>query len=227
VTKAALVTGGSSGIGLAIARALSEEGFELTLVSRRREKIEPAAAELGATAIAANMADEADCERVVAEHRERCGRLDVLVNSAGVGIAGRVEELPTKHWDMQMSVNLRGLFIVTRAAIPLLRKATFARIVNVAARPLTFSDSAGYIYDEAGITAEKLSFIMDLKNVRRGRIAEYVDRFKSATYTAFDPTLDYNPLWNHKAQCAFPSATQNEINTSLITSDGIVVAFTM
>ena len=131
MTKAAIVTGGSSGIGLAIARALSEEGFELTLVSRRREKIEPAAAELGATAIAANMADEADCERVVAEHRERCGRLDVLVNSAGVGIAGRVEELPTKHWDMQMSVNLRGLFIVTRAAIPLLRESR-GLIVNLA-----------------------------------------------------------------------------------------------
>ena len=89
---------------------------------------------------------------------------------------------------------------------------TAEKLINVGARPLTFSDSAGYIYDEAGITAEKLSFIMELKNVRRGRIAEYADRFQSATYTASDPTLDYNPLWNHKAQCAFPSATQNEIN---------------
>ncbi len=89
---------------------------------------------------------------------------------------------------------------------------TAEKLINVGARPLTFSDSAGYIYDEAGITAEKLSFIMDLKNVRRGRIAEYVERFKSATYTPHDPTLGYNPLWNHKAQCAFPSATQNEIN---------------
>ena len=89
---------------------------------------------------------------------------------------------------------------------------TAEKLINVGARPLTFSDSAGYIYDEAGITAEKLSFIMDLKNVRRGRIAEYADRFKSAIYTPFDPNLDCNPLWNHKAQCAFPSATQNEIN---------------
>ncbi len=89
---------------------------------------------------------------------------------------------------------------------------TAEKLINVGARPLTFSDSAGYIYDEAGITAEKLSFIMDLKNVRRGRIAEYVERYKSATYTPHDPTLGYNPLWNHKAQCAFPSATQNEIN---------------
>jgi len=89
---------------------------------------------------------------------------------------------------------------------------TAEKLINMDARPLTFSDSGGYIYDEAGITAEKLSFIMDLKNVRRGRIAEYADRFKSAIYTPFDPNLDCNPLWNHKAQCAFPSATQNEIN---------------
>jgi glutamate dehydrogenase (NADP+) len=89
---------------------------------------------------------------------------------------------------------------------------TAEKLINVGARPLTFSDSGGYIYDEAGITAEKLSFIMELKNVRRGRIAEYADKFKSATFTPHDPSLDYNPLWNHKAQCAFPSATQNEIN---------------
>ena len=74
------------------------------------------------------------------------------------------------------------------------------------------SDSGGYIYDEAGINDQKLTFIMDLKNVRRGRISEYADKFKSAVYTPFDPNLDHNPLWNHKAQCAFPSATQNEIN---------------
>jgi glutamate dehydrogenase (NADP+) len=89
---------------------------------------------------------------------------------------------------------------------------TVEKLINVGARPLTFSDSGGYIYDEAGITAEKLSFVMELKNVRRGRIAEYADKFKSATFTPHDPSLDYNPLWNHKAQCAFPSATQNEIN---------------
>src|SRR2546423_10193360 len=89
---------------------------------------------------------------------------------------------------------------------------TAEKLINLGARPLTLSDSTGYIYDEAGINEEKLSFIMDLKNVRRGRIAEYADRFRSATYTAFDPKLQYNPLWNHKAQCAFPSATQNEIN---------------
>ncbi|MBA3651119.1 MAG: NADP-specific glutamate dehydrogenase [Chthoniobacterales bacterium] len=89
---------------------------------------------------------------------------------------------------------------------------TASKLINMGAKPVTFSDSGGYIYDEEGFTDQKLTFIMDLKNVRRGRISEYVDKFKSAVYTPFDPNLDHNPLWNHKAQCAFPSATQNEIN---------------
>jgi NAD(P)-dependent dehydrogenase (short-subunit alcohol dehydrogenase family) len=131
VERAALVTGGSSGIGLAIARMLREEGFGLTLVSRRAEKVEAAAAELGADAVAANLGDEAECARVVAAHRERFGRLDMLVNSAGIGIAGRVEDLPAKHFDLQLGVNLRGLYFVTQAAIPLLRE-TKGWIVNLA-----------------------------------------------------------------------------------------------
>ena len=131
MTRAALVTGGSSGIGLAIARMLRDEGFDLTLVSRRPEKVEAAAAELGAAAIAANMADAEDCARVVAEHRDRCGRLDVLVNSAGIGIGARVEDLPAKSLDLQLGVNLRGLFLVTQAAIPLLRES-HGWIVNLA-----------------------------------------------------------------------------------------------
>jgi NAD(P)-dependent dehydrogenase (short-subunit alcohol dehydrogenase family) len=129
--RAALVTGGSSGIGLAIARMLQDEGFDLTLVSRQQEKIEAAAAELGALAIAANMADADDCARAVAEHQERFGRLDVLVNSAGVGIGGLVEDLDLKKLDMQLDINLRGLFLVTQAAIPLLRESR-GWIVNLA-----------------------------------------------------------------------------------------------
>ncbi len=129
--RAALVTGGSSGIGLAIARMLREEGFALTLVSRRAQKVEAAATELRAAAIAANLADAGDCARVVAKHRERHGRLDVLVNSAGIGIAGTFEHLAPKHLDLQLGVNLRGLFLVTQAAIPLLRE-TRGWIVNLA-----------------------------------------------------------------------------------------------
>jgi NAD(P)-dependent dehydrogenase (short-subunit alcohol dehydrogenase family) len=127
----ALITGGSSGIGLAIARALKEEGFELTLASRTREKVEAAAAQLGAFAVAADVADVSDCTRVVDEHRERYGRLDVLVNSAGVGIAGSVDELSAKQIALQLDVNLRGLMLVTAAALPLLRESS-GLIVNLA-----------------------------------------------------------------------------------------------
>ena len=89
---------------------------------------------------------------------------------------------------------------------------TVEKLIELGAKPVTLSDSTGYIYDEAGITREKLAFVMELKNVRRGRISEYADKFKGAVYTADDGTLDHNPLWDHKAQCAFPSATQNEIS---------------
>jgi NAD(P)-dependent dehydrogenase (short-subunit alcohol dehydrogenase family) len=131
VDRAALITGGSSGIGLAIARALREDGFGLTLASRRPEKVEAAARELGAEFVAADVSKEEDCERLVAAHRERFGRLDMLVNSAGIGVGGRVEELATKHWDLQFAVNVRGVFLVTRASLPMLRESR-GIVVNLA-----------------------------------------------------------------------------------------------
>jgi NAD(P)-dependent dehydrogenase (short-subunit alcohol dehydrogenase family) len=129
--RAALVTGGSSGIGLAIARMLAEEGFGLTLVGRRPAKVEAAAGELGAHFVAANLASPEGCEPVVPAHMERWGRLDVLVNSAGVGIAGRVEELEPKQAGLQIAVNLGATLLVTHDAIPHLRK-TRGLIVNLA-----------------------------------------------------------------------------------------------
>jgi len=127
----ALVTGGSSGIGLAIARMLRDEAFDLTLASRRPERIEAAGAELGAHAVAADLSKEDDCVRVVADHVGRFGGIDVLVNSAGLGIAGTVETLQAKHIDLQLGVNLRGLLLVTREAIPHLKRSR-GWIVNLA-----------------------------------------------------------------------------------------------
>ncbi len=89
---------------------------------------------------------------------------------------------------------------------------TVEKINHLGGKVVTLSDSSGYIYDEEGIDADKIAYVMDLKNIRRGRIKEYAEKYKSATYTQVDSKLDYNPLWNHKADCAFPSATQNEIN---------------
>ena len=89
---------------------------------------------------------------------------------------------------------------------------TAEKLIDLGAKVVTLSDSSGYIYDESGIDRKKLGYVKVLKNVRRGRIKEYADKYPEAVYTAVDPALDYNPLWNHKVDCAFPSATQNEIN---------------
>jgi NAD(P)-dependent dehydrogenase (short-subunit alcohol dehydrogenase family) len=126
--RAALVTGASSGIGLAIARMLGEEGHALTVAARRPEKLEQAAEELRGDGfevehVAANMASEEEVQAVVARHRERYGRLDVLVNNAGVGIGAPVGEIQTKRLDMQLDVNLRAIILFYRECVDMLRAA--------------------------------------------------------------------------------------------------------
>jgi glutamate dehydrogenase (NADP+) len=91
---------------------------------------------------------------------------------------------------------------------------TCEKLLDLGGKPVTLSDSSGYIYDEAGIDRQKLNFVMELKNVRRGRIKEYAEKYKSAVYSEEDPAADANPLWDHKADCAFPCATQNEIGVA-------------
>ncbi|HEX6228478.1 MAG TPA: SDR family oxidoreductase [Solirubrobacterales bacterium] len=139
--RAAVITGGSSGIGLAIARVLGEAGYALTVSARRPEKLEEAAEGLRADglevqSVAANMLDEEDVVGVFSRHREAYGRLDVLVNNAGIGIGAPMEEIQTKYLDMQLGVNLRALIIGTREGLPMLREAGAehgkALIVNMA-----------------------------------------------------------------------------------------------
>ena len=89
---------------------------------------------------------------------------------------------------------------------------TCEKLLDLGGKPVTLSDSGGYIYDEEGIDRDKLAFVMDLKNVRRGRIKEYAEKYSSAVYTEIDPSADHNGIWDHNADCAFPSATQNEIS---------------
>ena len=89
---------------------------------------------------------------------------------------------------------------------------TVEKIIQLGGKAVTLSDSSGYIFDPEGIDRERLNFVLDLKNVRRGRISEYADKYNCAEYFPVDSRLDYNPLWDHEADCAFPSATQNEIN---------------
>ena len=126
--RAALTTGGSSGIGLAIARALGEDGYGVTISARRPDKLEAAAEELRSAgldieATPANMADEGDIRRLRDAHRDRFGRLDVLVNNAGLGIGGAIAEAETKKLDLQLDVNLRAVYLLARDCIPMLKEA--------------------------------------------------------------------------------------------------------
>jgi NAD(P)-dependent dehydrogenase (short-subunit alcohol dehydrogenase family) len=126
--RAAIVTGASSGIGLAIARVLGSEGHAVTMASRRPDKLREAVAQLSSEGlevrgVAANMSEEADIKRVVAEHHEHFNRLDVLVNNAGVGIGAPAGEIETKRLDMQLSVNLRATVLFYRECLEMLRAA--------------------------------------------------------------------------------------------------------
>jgi len=126
--RTALVTGASSGIGLAIADMLGQEGHALTVAARRPEKLGAAAEELRGKGydvqhVAGNLGDEETIKRVVAAHLERHGRLDVLVNNAGVGAGEAVDALTTKRIDLQLATNLRSVFLFYREAVPALRAA--------------------------------------------------------------------------------------------------------
>jgi NAD(P)-dependent dehydrogenase (short-subunit alcohol dehydrogenase family) len=188
MAKAALITGGSSGIGLSIARALKGEGFELTLAARTRDKVETAAAEVGAHAIAADVADDADCARIVEEHRERHGRLDVLVNSAGIGIGGKVDELSAKQIDLQLDVNLRGLVLVTAAALPLLREA-HGLVVNIASIAGTMGTPLLPIYGAA-----KAAVIQFTETLNRGEQEHGVRATAISPGFVDTPMTDWNPV---------------------------------
>ncbi len=139
--RAAIVTGASSGIGLAIARVLGQEGYALTVAARRPDKLDAAAKGLAdegfdVHAVAANLGDEDEIKKVVHAHAERHGRLDVLVNNAGVGVGSTVSDIDTKRLDMQLDINLRSIVLFYRECVGLLRQAASehknAIVVNTA-----------------------------------------------------------------------------------------------
>ena len=126
--RAAIVTGASSGIGLAIAQMLGEQGYGLTVAARRPEKLEAAAKTLtdqgfDVLSIPADLGDEEAIAGVVKSHEERFGRLDVLVNNAGVGFGELADNFTTKKIDLQLNLNLRAIFLFYRESMPMLRKS--------------------------------------------------------------------------------------------------------
>jgi NAD(P)-dependent dehydrogenase (short-subunit alcohol dehydrogenase family) len=173
--RAALVTGGSSGIGLAIARALGRDGYGLTVSARRPEKLEEAVKGLeeeglDVNSVPANMAKEEDIEALVDSHRERFGRLDVLVNNAGLGIASPIADAETKKVDMQLDVNLRAVYLTTRECIPMLKEAGAehrkALVVNIASIAGKFGQPglAAYSATKAGVVGLSQAMHGELSN---------------------------------------------------------------
>jgi NAD(P)-dependent dehydrogenase (short-subunit alcohol dehydrogenase family) len=190
--RAALVTGGSSGIGLAIARALGQDGYALTVSARRPEKLEEAVKGLrdegiDAHAVPGNMADEDAIKQVVQQHRERHGRMDVLINNAGIGIGGPIAEHETKKLDIQLGVNLRAVYIVLRESIPLLQEAAKehgkALVVNVASIAGVHGEGwlAAYSATKAGV--------IGLTQAAHGELAE-----SGIQVTAFAPAFVDTPM---------------------------------
>jgi NAD(P)-dependent dehydrogenase (short-subunit alcohol dehydrogenase family) len=166
--KAALITGGSSGIGLAVARALGQDGYGITISARRPEKLAEAAAGLrdeglDVLDVPANMTQEEDIEKMVGAHKERFGRIDVLMNNAGVGIGGMIDVLETKKLDMQLDVNLRAVYLTTQKAIPMLKESR-GFVVNTASiagkRPQGFL--AAYSATKAAVIALTESTLKEL-----------------------------------------------------------------
>lgn len=187
--RAALVTGGSSGIGLEIARMLFDEGHAVTLAGRSPEKLHRAASAIGpgVHTVAADVSDETGAVATVRAHAERFGRLDVLVNSAGIARAGTVDATSTEDLDAQLGTNLRGPFLVIRAALDLLRAAGRehgkALIVNLA----SVSGKQGQP-GNAAYSATKAALISLTESVQRATAAEGIQA------TALCPGLVATPM---------------------------------
>ncbi|RMF67155.1 MAG: SDR family NAD(P)-dependent oxidoreductase [Calditrichaeota bacterium] len=158
--KTALVTGASRGIGQATALALAREGANVVLAARSMPDLQRVAKEIGnlgrkAFAIEADLSRESHIKNLVQTAVEKFGGLDVLVNNAGVGRFGRVEKLSTHDWDEMFEVNLRGMFLCTREALPHLKKKSESAVVNVAslAGKNAFVGGAGYAATKWGVLA--------------------------------------------------------------------------
>ncbi|TDI71881.1 MAG: SDR family NAD(P)-dependent oxidoreductase [Bacteroidetes bacterium] len=156
--KVAVVTGAGKGIGRATALALAKEGANVTIASRTMSDLQSLAREIGnvgrkALPVEADLTRESHVKTIIQKTVDNFGGLDILVNNAGIGLFGRVEEFSTQDWDQMFEVNLRGLFLCTRAALPYLKKKNESFIINVAslAGKNSFVGGAGYAASKWGV----------------------------------------------------------------------------
>ncbi len=162
--RVAVVTGGSRGLGLEIAEGLGEAGARVVVAARRAEWLGPAEEHLRSrgievAALTCDVSDPNQARQLVQAAVDRFGRLDVLVNNAGVTWAAPVEEMPLERWRQVLDVNLTGAFLVTQAAVPVMKAAGWGRIVNVASvagmvgSPPEIMDTVGYAASKGGLIA--------------------------------------------------------------------------
>jgi len=152
MSRAALVTGGGTGIGAAIARRLGADGYGVCVTGRRKEPLDEVAAETGALAVAGDTSDPADVENAFAAAKAALGRLDVLVCNAGIGLGGTVEEQTPEDWDAVLRTNLTGAFLACRAALPELVRTKGAIVTISSDSGLRASPgSAAYCTAKAGL----------------------------------------------------------------------------
>jgi len=185
-----LVTGAASGMGLAIARLFAEEGASLALLDRNEAGVRSAASDLGAGGYGCDVADRAQVDTVVAKAAEALGGIDGVINAAGILITKQFDELEAESWDRMIAVNLTGPFNVVRAALPLLRAAPEATIVNIASVSalMPMAGTAGYSASKAGLAMLTKCLAFDLgPNIRANTICPGVIKTEMTRYIWENP----------------------------------------
>jgi len=159
--RVALVTGGTSGLGLAIARAFAERGADVVVSARDPERGESAAASIGATFVAGDVSVAGDCKRIVDAAAQSRGRLDILVNNAGVFGAGPTVGFTEETWDMVVSTKFKGTFFCTAAALPYMTAQNWGRVINVSANRKPYPGAATYSATNAAAGALTKSWALE------------------------------------------------------------------
>jgi len=166
--KVAIVTGASSGLGADAAKAYAEYGADVALIARRKDRIESLAAEIQATgrkalAVQCDVTDERNVEKAISEIVDYFGKIDILLNNAGIAIRGSVDQLTSEDWDKGMDVNVKGIFLISKYVVPHMRKQKYGKIVNIASVNAIIADKgalARHVYNTSKAAVRGLTMGM-------------------------------------------------------------------